>query len=66
MIDPEPADAYLPPRYLEQLHANAQTIVCRYCHAEIGKPCVNRSLDVATPTKVPHARRITDSQEVPF
>jgi len=49
---------------LDDLHATAVTIPCRYCGAGRGEPCRNRKS--GTPTKIPHGHRLRQSQEVPF
>lgn len=66
MRDTEPADTFMPPRFLEELHATARTIPCAYCGAQIGQPCINRAIDSHPPTRVPHATRIAAAEETPF
>ena len=51
---------------LDDLHAIAVTIPCRYCGAGRGEPCRNRRAKPPTPTKIPHAHRLRDAEEVPF
>ena len=49
-----------------EIHANAVTVKCRYCLADIGQPCINQTLPTKPHTRIPHTARVNDSQEVPF
>lgn len=49
-----------------ELRAIAATIRCRYCGADIGQPCINRTLDHHPATRIPHTARLNDAQETPF
>lgn len=51
---------------LDDLHATAVTIRCTYCGAGIGELCVNKTTDGGLTTRIPHPRRLADSQAVPF
>lgn len=51
---------------LDDLHATAVTIPCRYCGAGEGELCVNKTTDARLSTRIPHAQRLRDSTEVPF
>lgn len=48
------------------LHSLAMTIVCPYCNAQPGKPCINKTLESKAPTKIPHPMRINNAEESPF
>ena len=49
-----------------ELHAIAETVPCTYCGAQIGRPCVNKTVDKTPPTRIPHTARTNDAIEVPF
>ena len=51
---------------LDDLHATAMTIACRDCGVAIGELCVNKLTDANLKTRIPHPRRLADSQVVPF
>ena len=65
LFDPEPDDPDNETR-TQELRAIAATIPCRYCGADIGQPCINRTLDHQPATRIPHTARLADAQETPF
>lgn len=52
--------------YIDDLHATASIVGCRYCGAPEGGRCVNKTRN-NEPTTVPHAQRLLDAEkEMPF
>lgn len=44
-------------------HHTALTVVCRYCHAPIGRDCINRNSGRPLANLPAHPIRITDAEK---